>query len=207
MTNLVDRPTAAGQIPVHVLIIIVGKYFEKSLNLGGASEFTQELVDFWKSKRRHYPANQSLATIDVLASDPDGSTYITGDGTVKAVDSPNFANVRRVMRKWVKTIEQTEGAVGFLHWIGHGNERSRGGAMTTLCCEADNSEDRQPALNWTRTLGYINDRLRDRSVYCFLDACRTQGEEREYSGIEDGDSYDLWAPERAYVFTSTEMNS
>ena len=201
MTFVVQRQLKPGQVPVHVLIVVVGQYLDNRRDLSGAGAFGQEIVDFWLAPNRLFPANQLLASVRVLASDPASQVTIAGDGN-HVVDPPTFDNVRTELLAWAEQIR--EAGIGFLHWVGHGGERLRlGGGITNLACHGPiepNSRD-QAAIDWVRSLNVLDRITTGRSVYCFIDACRRPDlSQREYEGIG---ACDLRTHEGAYVFRTT----
>jgi hypothetical protein len=97
-----------------------------------------------------------------------------------------------------------DGGIGFLHWVGHGAERTRaGGGIHNLSCHgsiATGSTD-QAALNWTLALNVIDGITFGRPVYCFIDACRRLDRSQNiYEGIGVSS---LKNRQNAYVFAST----
>jgi hypothetical protein len=88
MKFVVERRLGSADVPVHVLIIVVGAYLRKQANLTDAGGFAQTIVDFWLEGGRIFPDNQKLSTIEVLASDPSGLVSITGEGAAQGVDLP-----------------------------------------------------------------------------------------------------------------------
>ena len=203
MTSVVQRRLNPQQVPVHVLIVVVGLYLNKADNLPRAGAFAQTVVDFWRDGGRVFPGAQALESVDVLASDQAGPVSITGDGAATVVDPPGYPSVKSALLDWVGRITATEGAVGFLHWIGHGREQVRGGSVVTLFCHGPKvpKSREQAGLNWTTSLHVINEKTVGHPVYCFIDACRTRDtSELDFDGIGPCN----WgAPENAYVFVSS----
>jgi hypothetical protein len=201
MTIVVQRSPKSDQVPVHVLIVVVGKYLVSRQDLPDAGAFAQEIVDFWLHADRTFPDRQSLASIRVLASDPISPVTIVGDGS-HVVDLPTFDNVKAALLSWAGQIGTA--GVGFLNWVGHGADRVRaGGTISNLFCHGPigpNSNE-QAALDWAKTLNVIDGMTAGQPVYCFIDACRRLDlSQKEYEGIGVCD----WKiPDNAYVFTTT----
>ncbi|MGR7995081.1 hypothetical protein [Xanthobacter sp. ZOL 2024] len=203
MTFVVDRKPGSPAEPVHVIIVMVGAYLKASANLPGAGAFVQTVVDFWRTlPSGSFPSAQMLASIKVLASDPAGVVSIRGDGgSAIRVDRPDFTAIQSALLAWAQRVRD-EGGVGFLHWIGHGMELIKGGSVVSLSCDGALSDGvSQAGLDWTTSLHVINNLIRERPVYCFIDVCRSQDKSTlSYLPIAPAD---LAAPDNACVFYST----
>lgn len=201
MTLLLNRASADGATPIHILVVVVGECVGHE-NLPGAERMASEIVEFWKDGQRILPDGQMLSSIRVLASDPGGPVELMDDEAAMSIARPTYEACKSALLEWSKTIDETEG-VGILHWIGHGRERSFGGSVISLLCDgASASRPGMPSgLDWTKTLFYLDDKLRGRSVFCFIDACRTiDWSHWSYDGVGEC-GYD--ASENAKVFYST----
>lgn len=78
-----------------------------------------------------------MATVDVLVSDPNvDSPRIVYGNTHNVVDAPSYQSVNHALQEWVDRINATKGAVGFLHWVGHGTQQlTDGGQAVVLYCD------------------------------------------------------------------------
>jgi hypothetical protein len=195
MTSVVLRPISEGAIPLHVLIVVVGKYdveeFTENL-LNGAGVITGDIVDFWRLNKVELQDGQELASINVLSSDPYEKVAVAGDTSNIAVDLPTRKNCADELNKWVNTVEKT-GGIGILHWVGHGYSRTWNGqeGLNLLCTGLSDSSSeatpKQAGLDWKATLDTLNTKANGRPIFCFIDACRKVGRHVKYYGIGDSD--------------------
>lgn len=185
MTLVVTRTTAIGMTPVHILIVLVGKYETNHTDLKGTETLTRDLVDLWTNGAVQLPDSQLLATVEVLASDPDRDTkgenvQVVGSHGETDVDPPRLDNVKQALNTWAARIAETNG-IGVLHWTGHGHSRSINGIQDiSLLCNGVMKDTHgnviaQEGLDWELTKQRIEGLARGRPVYCFIDVCRTVG--------------------------------
>ncbi|WP_316197050.1 hypothetical protein [Bradyrhizobium sp. SZCCHNS3053] len=202
MTFVVQRQPAPTAAPVHVLIVMVGNYLDKSANLQGAATFAQAIVDFWRTLPvSSFPSAQALVSIEVLASDSSGAVSIVGDNGPVGVDRPTFDAAKTALLGWARRVK-AEGGIGFLHWVGHGMEQIKGGSIVSLACDGARDDGAgQAGLDWTCTLHVINGMTDGQPVYCFIDACRSP--DRSDLGFEGIGPPNWSAGDNACVFFST----
>lgn len=170
---------ARGAVPaVHVLIVVVGQYLLGARNLPNAGGLAQEIADFWSDgDNRLFPDPERIGSLEVLVCDADHDpvAIVTPAGTVHA-GKPDPVNVSASLLKWAQRLAREEGAVGVLHWVGHGYGQAANGTgvTTSLLCHGGDPVDpqQQAGINWTSWLGLINQITVGRQVYCFIDACR-----------------------------------
>lgn len=211
MTSVASRSPAKDAVPVHVLIVVVGKYdipvfTEKPLV--GAAELAADLVDHWLTGKVVLPSGQALATVEVLASDPDKSVEVSSDAGTVTVEAPIRNRCAEALNAWVKRVEVTKG-IGFLHWTGHGHTRAinSSGGLSLLCTGLEEhtrkGKPKQSGINWARTLARLNTVTNGQPLFCFIDACRKRAKGLEYDGIG---ASDLEPDETAHVFYSCRDN-
>jgi hypothetical protein len=185
MTLVVTRATDPGMTPVHILIVLVGKYETNHTDLKGTEALTRDVVDMWTKGAVELPDNQMLATVEVLASDPDRDAkselvQVEGSHGETDIDLPSLDNVKAALNAWGARIANTQG-VGVLHWTGHGHSRSINGIQDiSLLCNGVMKDTHgnviaQEGLDWDLTKQRIDGLARGRPVYCFIDVCRTVG--------------------------------
>jgi len=210
MTFVVRRHLSASEVPVHVLVVVVGSYLNQLKDLHGAGSFAQEIVDFWRDAARIFPAGKRLASVNVLASDPRGVVRITGDQGPILVDRPNYSNSRTALLDWANLIAAVNDGTGLLHWIGHGTEQVfAGGGIVNLACDGPDASDpaRQSGIDWTRSVARVDQITNGHPVYCFVDTCRTLIREREeFEGLGNG-ALNWASRDNAQVFMSTARSS
>lgn len=205
MPALFEFPHEEGKAPIHVLVVVVGKYVAKSRNLSGAGLLAQDIVNFWHSKDRIFPSGQALASVEVLLSDPDTATQIVSASKQGLPTAPTLPAIKTAMTEWAGRISTEGNAVGVLHWVGHGFETTQNGDAMVLACEGTFSDGTtQDGLDWSRALHWLNAKTNGHPVYCFIDACRTI---KPASALYDGLGPCLLdMSDNAVVFTSTQPN-
>lgn len=203
MAIVVQRALDGVSAAVHVLVVVVGDYLRME-RLPGAGDFAGEIVSFWRDDARFALGGRKLATIQALASESGSpAVTVTGDrGERVVVERPDFQNCKSAMIEWIDRIVATNG-VGFLHWIGHGAERSlKAGSISSLYCDGpvEAGSTIQAGLDWSRTASFIDRRTAGRPVHCFIDACRQDDGAGDYDGIGYSD-YTM--PDSAMVFRTS----
>ncbi|MGR9249964.1 hypothetical protein [Rhizobium leguminosarum] len=185
MTLVVQRPVVNDQVPLHILIITVGRRGGGS-DLDGAGDFTQDAVDFWQGGHINPVNGQKLSSVDVLSSDPGGVVKILGDGHQFNVDEPTVTKVTDAFLEWTKRIRKTKG-VGILQWVGHGYTLTVDGKEgLSICCQSETLPDgtiEPGGLDWPLTKQGIDGLVNGRPVFCFLDVCRVRTTSVGYDGI------------------------
>lgn len=176
MALVVTRSVQGSQTPLHVLIVIVGKYDTPDLEaLHGAGQLAAEVCESWRSGATKPLDGQKLASITVVATDPDGPVQVASDGGLVNVTETTRENCVDALTAWARTVAATDG-VGMLHWAGHGYTLSRNSALgVSLLCTgfAEDLPGKPSGINWSLAVEGLNTLASGRPLYCFLDTCRS----------------------------------
>jgi hypothetical protein len=183
---IIDKETNCH--PVHVLIVCVGWYGQHidgkqvpSNNispLDGIEHSAVRLTHFWidadNDKRL---INRELGSVQLLVSATDPSFTFNEKSPVPATS----ANVEAAISTWLHKCK-TEGALGILHWIGHGITPVEVGSHVAgiqMLCEDSHLE----ALNvadMAKMFNAMDQGKIPNNCILFIDACRER-----YTGSEE----------------------
>lgn len=175
VTALVAATKAAADI--HVLIIAVGHYDGTGLSpLPGAVLSAGRLADFWRDCT---PARgHKLGSLDVLISSQKPVSLKAADGTTSVIEPASSTAVAAALDAWASRC--ATGALGVLHWIGHGETisqtdeagagRNPGQVLYTQDIGRVGTRPTQLGFDWDKTLNSLQ-RLVPVPVLCFIDAC------------------------------------
>lgn len=182
-------PLNQTEAAVHVLIIAVGCYADKDLNpLPGAVLSAQRLAEFWLDAP--LAGGRKLGSIELLASSAKPLKMVVADGTKQDIQPATFAAVGAAIEEWANRC--SKGAMGILHWIGHGETVSRtdeAGADNDAC-HALYTEDlfrqgdqiMRSGYHWGNTLRDLQ-RVIPNPLLCFIDACSNTPEKGRDEGF------------------------
>jgi len=180
--TIVYKARVAGPA-THVLVVGVGYYAHLPGGKGKLYPYHEGLGQLqspphsarafanWILQDYHNPA-KPLASLDLLLSEPEESTYVLPNGQAQAIERATFSQVKNALLRWNRKGNRSREHLMILFFCGHGVSR---GYATSLLMEDFGKVVNNPLAHALSFRDFYDgmDTCQARQQCYFIDACRT----------------------------------